>query len=127
MINLFQIGSFTLHSGQESNFKIECDALADLDWGTLAYIVSSKFRFSNVIGIPRGGLDFAEALKPYASNKDDEPWLIVDDVLNTGGSMQEGKDNLKGLGKDAIGVVVFARGSCPEWIHPIFQFWDDEC
>ena len=85
MTNLFQIGSFTLHSGQESSFKIECDALAELDWGTLAYIVAARFDFSNVIGIPRGGLDFAEALKPYASNKPEQPWLIVDYVLNTGG------------------------------------------
>ena len=125
MTHLFHIGDFKLHSGQNSNFKIECDMLSEHDWGTLAYLVSSKFVFSNVIGIPRGGLDFAEALKPYASNKLNHPWLIVDDVLNTGGSMEEGRANLQGLGKTAIGVIVFARGPCPDWIHPMFQFWDD--
>jgi hypoxanthine phosphoribosyltransferase len=125
MTHLFQIGNFKLHSGKNSNFKIECDVLSELDWGTLAYLVSSKFIFSNVIGIPRGGLNFAEALKPYASNNLDHPWLIVDDVLNTGGSMEEGRVNLQGLGKTAIGVIVFARGPCPDWIHPMLQFWDD--
>jgi len=126
MIHLFQIGRFTLHSGRDSNFKIECDGLSELDWGTLGYLVSTKFIFSNVIGIPQGGLNFAEALKPYSTNNPDHPWLIVDDVLNTGGSMEKGRANLQELGKTAIGIIVFARGVCPDWIHPIFQFWDDE-
>ena len=32
MANLFQQGDFTLHSGERSGFKIECDALTSHDW-----------------------------------------------------------------------------------------------
>ena len=76
--------------------------------------------------LPRGGIMFAEALEPYASNRDEHPWLIVDDVLNTGSSMNEERDRLRALGVDAIGIVAFARQPCPDWVYPIFQFWPEE-
>lgn len=125
-MHLFQTGNFTLHSGESSGYKIECDALGEHDWAALAYIVSQRFTFSNVIGIPRGGLMFADALKPYSSNKVAHPWLIVDDVLNTGGSMELEKQKLGELGKSVYGVVAFARRTCPEWIYPIFTLWPEQ-
>jgi len=125
-MQLFQRGNFTLHSGEWSGFKIECDALTEHDWATLAFMVSQRFVFSNVIGIPRGGLTFADALKPYASNRTGDPWLIVDDVLNTGGSMELERQKLGELGMNVVGVVVFARRPCPEWIYPMYQFWSEE-
>lgn len=125
-MHLFQQGSFTLHSGECSGFKIECDSLIDLDWASLAFLVSKRFVFSNAIGIPKGGLMFAEALSPYATNRSGDPWLIVDDVLNTGGSMELERHKLGELGVEVFGVVVFSRRQCPDWIHPMFQFWPEE-
>lgn len=37
-MNLFKNGNFTLHSGAQSNYKIDCDALTDKDLETLALI-----------------------------------------------------------------------------------------
>lgn len=99
---------FKMHSGGEGHFKIECDGLTDEDWATLAFIVSRHFTFSKVVGVPRGGLKFAEALAPYVS--DDGPTLIVDDVLTTGRSMEEARAQ---IGPVSFGVVAFARGECP--------------
>ena len=44
--------------------------------------------------------------------------LIVDDVLTTGASMEHERARCSGR---TIGVVLFARGPCPEWIHPVFR------
>ena len=88
MTNLFQYKKFTLHSGGISYFKIECDAITKEDYKTLAKIVSDKIKFKDVYGVPRGGIPFEKALKEYISN-DSNNLLIVDDVLTTGGSMQE--------------------------------------
>jgi len=119
---LFQQGEFTLHSGKQTNFKIDCDALADDDWGALATMVSERFDFSVVHGIPRGGEKFAKALQEYM-NPHSAFVLIVDDVLTTGRSMEEAR------GKYGVelckGVVVFARGLCPNWICPLFQMLPD--
>jgi orotate phosphoribosyltransferase len=117
MTNLFQHKKFTLHSGGVSHFKIECDAIIEEDYKTLAKIVSKKFNFKNVYGVPRGGIPFEKALKEYASD-DNNNLLIVDDVLTTGGSMEEAK--LK-FHDQIFGIVVFARGDSPDWIQPVFK------
>lgn len=72
--------------------------------------------YGKVIGVPRGGLRLAAALLPY--ERLGYPLLIVDDVLTTGISMQEMRDRFPL--EEAIGVVIFARGQCPDWIRPIF-------
>ena len=113
-IHLFNIGIFGLHSGGTSDFKIDCDAFTDRDWKHLARLVANSLSFQSVIGIPRGGTKFAEALKKYCSSG---KALIVDDVLTTGNSMQAYRET---IGEDTIGVVVFARGPHQDWIHPIF-------
>lgn len=117
--NLFEKKIFTLHSGSIGYFKIECDALTDDDIDTLAYIISRKFEFNEVIGIPRGGIRIAKALEKYKSEKG--YCLIVDDVLTTGNSMEEAK---KQCGRENIlGIVLFGRGECPDWIIPVFKLF----
>jgi orotate phosphoribosyltransferase len=121
-MNLFETGKFVLSSGTKSWWKIDCDALSDSDWATLADLVRCVVpKFSEVHGVPRGGLKLEKLLKPYCC--DSGPILIVDDVLTTGGSMESLRDKLDPLGKqEIVGVVVFARSVCPEWIKPLFQF-----
>lgn len=111
---LFQQGEFNLHSGAKSGWKIECDALTDADLEALAARVAQRMDFGDVVGVPRGGLRFANALKCYVTSG---PMLIVDDVLTTGRSMQE----MRQAHPDANGLVIFSRGICPPWVRPIFQ------
>lgn len=118
-MNLFQNGEFSLHSGEVSNFKIECDALTPADLETFAKLISEKFDWSIVIGVPKGGVALADKLAKY-NNSESTNVLIVDDVLTTGNSMEE--YNLQH--QDCIGIVIFARGPCPAWITPIFQMWE---
>ena len=119
-MNLFQLGSFNLHAGGVSGYKIECDALEQSDWVTLAKIVADRFQFTHAIGIPRGGLQFADALNMYKSEVAPHA-LLVDDVFTTGASMEEFRAKTD---VPVYGVVVFARAPTPDWIHPIFQMWD---
>jgi orotate phosphoribosyltransferase len=126
-MNLFQSGNFTLNSGAKSQWKIECDALTDADIDTLAIMVGEVFptifTYRDIVGVSRGGLKLAEAVKKLRGT-DPESWykLIVDDVLTTGGSMERLKKELK-LADDNLvhGVVIFARGKCPHWVVPLFQ------
>lgn len=119
-MNLFERKTFTMHSGDKSDFKIECDALTNEDIETLALLVSKKYDFNLVIGIPTGGEAFAEKLIKYKNPKSSTV-LVVDDVLTTGASMEEYHYNIEG--KENIGVVIFARGECPAWVTPIFKMW----
>lgn len=115
-MGLFQRHNFVSHSGLLLSWKIECDALSGDDIETLAYLIGKSFQFSGVVGIPRGGLKLAEALKEYAGTG--ENMLTVDDVLTTGGSMEEMRQKIE---QKCFGVVLFARGECPDWITPLFQ------
>jgi orotate phosphoribosyltransferase len=116
-MTLFVDGEFTSHSGQRLPYKIECDALTPADLDTLAADVARRFRFSSVHGVPRGGIRFAYALRRYATGSSLDPILIVDDVLTTGTSMEAVR---QGMGGNVFGVVIFARGPCPDWITPLF-------
>lgn len=120
-MNLFNVGDFILHSGQQDFFKIDCDALTDYDTSSIAYLIADKIKFSNVTGIPRGGMRLQCALEPYETKNYEDPWLIIDDVLSTGGTMEAHRRNIMSIGSNVIGIVVFARGQCPDWITPIFQ------
>ena len=119
-----------LHSGGRSQFKIKCDALDDRDIECLAWITSTYLigKFSEVHGVPRGGVRFAKALEKYKSKEG--AILIVDDVYTTGNSIKKfTKQYLKTLiGKIESPpmrfVVIFARNESPEWIIPIFQMWE---
>lgn len=109
MKSLFKHDPFTAHSGKALEVKVECDALTDDDWVGLARIASILVGpFSRAVGVPRGGIPFAEALNEYATGNDIEPVLICDDVLTTGGSMVEFRDR-EFPEQDVKGVVAFAR------------------
>lgn len=114
---LFKYVSFTSHSGVDLLWKVDADALMLEDFSTLAKIVASKLVFEAAWGIPNGGIEFANKLNDY--RKSSGPILIVDDVLTTGKSMEEARDMFGS--KDTIGVVIFSRGKCPDWITPIWQ------
>lgn len=104
--NLFKTGKFKLASGLNTTWKIDCDALTDLDWASLAHIAMTNYglRFGAVEGVPRGGIKLAQAMWPYREPGSDR-LLICDDVWTTGESW-----NAHRAGRDAIGLVVFQRG-----------------
>ena len=86
------------------------------DYEALAKIVSEKLTFRDVKGIPRGGIPFEKALKPYCTNDESDLLLIADDVYTTGTSMREVYE------EGAIGIVVFARNEITDdWIKAIWQ------
>lgn len=112
-MSLFSLGDFVMHSGDVGNWKIECDALTDGDVECLAFMLAERLpNFGWVRGIPRGGLRLEAAMARYVTHG---PVLVVDDVLTTGASMEEART------ESSIGAVLFARGSCPDWITPLFQ------
>ena len=112
---------FCSHSGISLPWKIDADALTNDDLGALAKLVADRIGFWRVVGIPRGGLRFAEALEPYVRWIGSKPTvLIVDDVLTTGKSMENAKLQF-GEYFNVTGVVIFARTVCPHWVQPIFS------
>ncbi|MDR0483669.1 MAG: phosphoribosyltransferase [Alphaproteobacteria bacterium] len=129
MENLFQKHKFKMHSGGISDFKLECDALTTKDYETLAFLVSRKMDFNKVMGIPRGGIPFAEALKSY-ENPNSKTFLIADDVFTTGGSIIEFKkqllaENIIDNTTDVKAIVVFSRGELFPFVSSIFALNED--
>ena len=115
-MSLFIREDFISHAGLPLTWKVECDALTDKDYEALAKIVSEKLTFRNVKGIPRGGIPFEKALKPYCTNDKNDPLLIADDVYTTGTSMREVYE------EGAVGIVIFARNEITDdWIKAIWQ------
>lgn len=114
-MNLFQMGHFLLSSGEETNWKIECDALTQKDWETVAHLVRSRIpRYRSVEGVPRGGLLLATLL--FFLKDSDGPLLLVDDVYTTGRSMEALRN-----GREAVGYVLFARKPVTQpWITALF-------
>lgn len=123
-VELFQFGKFNLHSGDVSEWKIDCDALTGGDIAALAAIGAAQLGpsrpFRDVIGIPRGGLRLAEAMSKYVT-PEASALLIVDDVLTTGRSMREERARLNNLEIGAFGLVIFARTRAEPWVTRIFQ------
>ncbi len=119
-MNLLQYQRFKMHSGNFSDFKIECDALAQEDYDTIAKIIIKKFEFSEVHGVPRGGIPFALSLGKHLKSESKNV-LIVDDVFTTGTSMNEARNAIENNEeKQIIGIVLFARNPTPSWIYPVF-------
>ena len=103
--NLFVEETFVGHSGGTLHWKIEMDALTDAEWKCIARMIMEhqKDFFQAAIGIPRGGLKLSSYLNEYATQNSNDPYLLVDDVLTTGGSMEEfKKENFKD--KNVIGL-----------------------
>ncbi len=114
---LFQLGDFDLHSGYKTKWKIDAECLTDSELKALAKMASLLLPpFGSVRAVPRGGLRFAAALLEYVTTG---PMLIVDDVLTTGASMEEATSDLT---DDCfyLGVVIFARSKCPDWVTALF-------
>lgn len=120
-MELFENKTFVMHSGDIGHWKIECDALTDADIDTLALMISEKFNFIKVYGIPTGAVRIEKALEKYRTAYSNN-FLIVDDVLTTGASMEEAKAAMN-TPLNIIGVVLFARTSPPQWVYPVFQLW----
>lgn len=120
---LFQLGDFTLHSGGKSFWKIDCDALTDEDLDCLARLITEKLEFDDMYAIPKGGVRLCEAIIKYnpCVKSGDKTLLIVDDVLTTCKTMNEACIGWADYFDKIIGVVIFALGRCPDWVHPIFQ------
>jgi orotate phosphoribosyltransferase len=117
-MNLFRYGNFTLASGKTSNFKIDCDGLTSEDWAAIAALVAPKKVFGTVVGIPRGGWKFAEALYQYRT-PESSCILYADDVWTTGGSLK------KFVNKEypMTAAVLFYRGvePPPSWLTVVFN------
>jgi len=110
---LFEHGSFTLHSGSATDWRLNCEVLDNASlYAIAAYAAQAVGPFGSVEGVPKGGLKLAEALAPFVT--EGRP-LIVDDVLTTGASMEQQR-----AGRDAVGFVIFARGRCPDWVTPMW-------
>lgn len=121
-MNLFQLGSFKLHSGQQSDWKIECDSLTIEDWQALARMaVEILPPFRKVYGVPQGGLPFAACLEMYAKGSQSDPILIAEDVITTGNSIIDFVNKQRLPKNEVIGICVFARGKCPYWVVPLFK------
>ena len=105
MTNLIRYGSFPLHSGETSCFKIDCDALTDRDIKNFAKLIEMNVSFKSVEGVRRGGSRLARALAPYCDPQA-HIHLVVDDVLTTGASIAEVMDRAEG---PVLGMVLFAR------------------
>ncbi len=119
-MSLVEFGWFSTHSRFQLPWKVDCDALSDDDIAAIAQLIRWKFAFGEVYGVPRGGLRLAAALAPYVD--EGYPTLIVDDVLTTGKSMlRASEEHGDKHGRRTIGVVIFARGKCPDWVWPIFS------
>ncbi len=116
-MSLFQRTEYRMASGGVSQYRIDCDALAEADLDTLAWLVASKGAFRAVATASQRGQRFAAALERYRS--DAGVRLIVDDVLTTGGSMEAARERTGW--HDAVGIVLFARGPCPAWVLPLFS------
>jgi len=121
-MGLFNLGDFTLHSGQKSEWIIDCNALTEEDLECLAKMAMERLRpFGQTIGIPRGGIRFMRALREYCS-PDSDALLIVDDVYTTGQSLRNMHDHYYTIFPSIQGIVIFARNPIKEpWIKAIWM------
>lgn len=120
-IDLFQKIDFKSHSGLDLSWKLEMDALTNNEWKCIAHMIMDYSKpFQAAIGIPRGGIKISQYLNEYATGISTDPYMLVDDVMTTGGSMENyKKEHLKN--NHVMGWVVFARGSVPIWCDALFR------
>ena len=123
MIELFQKVDFKSHSGLDLTWKIEMDALSHGEWECIAQMIMELTpTFKEAIGIPRGGTILGKLMNKHGTGKREDPICIVDDVLTTGGSMNEFRTKRQWRNPSKyIGWVVFARSQPPDWVTALFQ------
>lgn len=119
-MSLFNFGGrYELASGKVSPFKIDCDHLTHEDWIALCDLALCFLKpFSEVEGVPTGGNYWADLMAHYCQEKGG--LLIVDDVLTTGGSIERQR-----AGREAQGLVLFARAAPPPWVRALFRLTRD--
>ena len=124
---LFVEEDFIGHSGGQLHWKIECDAITSPEWKCIARMIMEyeKRPFQAAIGIPRGGVELGRWLNEYSTQNPDDPYLICDDVLTTGGSFDEFVDSYFRNRSPVVGYFgwcVFARDKPrQDWIQSLFQ------
>lgn len=104
-----------LKRGAKLNWDIDCNALTGKDISALATIIGEIFTFTRVIGVKPTGIKFAKELEKHCRRIGST--LIADSVFIDGAVMEEIRKSIEG---PVIGVVIFARRPCPNWIFPIF-------
>lgn len=123
-MNLFQKGDYRLASGERSWFKIDCDALTTADLTVLAELLSERVEpFSNVYGVPTGGLRLASLMREYVTEGVDSV-LVVDDVWTTGGTIRAFEKAVlraHDWKKTSQLAVLFARTPVPMTVRTLFQ------
>jgi len=121
-MTLFLEKDFLSHSGANLKWKVECDALSEDDWAWASARVAEQFSFRGVHGVLKGGILFEKHLRKYVK-PDGYCFLIVDDVLTTGSSMEAAREATKYRHSEVprIGVVLFARREPAHWIAAIWQ------
>jgi orotate phosphoribosyltransferase len=119
---LFQFGDFSLASGKKSTFKLECDAVSPEEWHSLARIARPILpAYGYVIGVPRGGLAWANIFQHYVT-PGAKKVLVVDDVWTTGSSMTYEASRNSLIDSTAWhGIVLFARGPVPKNVTALFM------
>ena len=129
---LFQKVDFKSHSGLNLSWKIECDEISKKEWKCLAEMIMDyeKRPFQAALGIPRGGIILGTYLNEYSTQNIEDPYLIVDDVLTTGGSMDDFVNSyFRNRKPNYFGWVVFARNKPQHWVKALFQMpkvWADD-
>lgn len=112
---------FILSSGLASAWRMNIEALSPAEMDALARIaiddVLNSRHFYAVEGVPTGGIALAHAIYPLISGDERAPLLIVDDVCTTGNSLEKRR-----AGRHAKGLVIFNRGTLPEWAVAIWNF-----
>ena len=131
-MSLFQKVDFKSHSGLNLSWKIECDEISNKEWKWLAEMIMDyeKRPFQAALGIPRGGIILGTYLNEYSTQNIEDPYLIVDDVLTTGGSMDDFVNSyFRNRKPNYFGWVVFARNKPQHWVKALFQMpkvWADD-
>jgi hypoxanthine phosphoribosyltransferase len=125
-------GTFTSHSGEALGWKIKAHKFSPAVVEVFAKLIKNRIGFTDVIGIPTGGLPLAQALEKYRVRRDQPgitvtpTLLIVDDVYTTGFSMEEARVDAARSGKFKFskirGAVMFTRDRLPNWIYPVFSY-----
>jgi hypothetical protein len=114
---LFKKKSFVSAAGIYLTWKIECDAMTDEDWQTIADICGPQLvPFNSVYGVPTGGEKLARAFEKYKTPFSTTV-LFVDDVWTTGKSMKDAIDKHDPRAANIRGFVAFARNQkLPFWV-----------
>jgi len=121
-VDLFQTVDFISHAGLPLKWKIECDALSDDEWKTIAKMIREyeDQNWQYAVGIPTGATRLGEILTTYGTGSVKDPVLIVDDVYTTGKSFIDFEEKHY-KDKKVIKWAVFARKPPTENVKVLFQ------